>query len=564
MTTGIGLCAAIDMIKSGQGRNFIIVEKGSQVGGTWNENVYPGCCCDGMVSGIPKQTPQPFNLLLIFAVLSHLYSYSFEPKPNWTREYPGQEEIQDYLIAVAHKYQLYRHIRFNSSVTEARWDDDNDKWRTVVRCFGQEAEFGDCYTVTSDFLVSAVGQLNVPKYPEFPGLDTFQGKIMHSARWDWDYKLQGRRVGIIGTGATAAQIIPEIAPVTSQLIIFQRTPTWVMPRHDEPISSNRQALYKYVPFAQRRYRAKIMDFRESVYDATVNPQTAKHHQIASFSHQHMLNQLPSCASTKLRAALTPNYPFSCKRIVVSDDYYPSLLLNNVHLETSPISHVTPDGVQMANGTHHDLDLLILATGFQTTNFLYPIQIYGTGGTSLSDSWAKGASAYLGMTVAHLPNFAILYGPNTNLAYNSEILQIEAQSLYINRLIRTVLDQKRHGQSLTLQPRPEVVANYDAEIQDRLSRSTFAHPNCTSWFKDEHGRITTNWCGSAVEYQKRTCCLDWSDYEMLGTGAAEVEKRGRERWKRRIEETQISDRTLSICGAAILLSVLTGWAAWILN
>ena len=496
--------------------------------------------------------------------MSHLYSFSFEPNPNWTREFPGQEEIQDHLVAVAHKYQLYKHIRFSSSVVEARWDDENGKWRTAVRCLGQEAEFGESYTVTSDFLVSAVGQLNIPKHPEIPGLETFQGKIMHSARWDWDYKLQGSRVGIIGTGATAAQIVPEIAQVTSQLTVFQRTPTWVLPRHDEPISPIRQAMYKYVPFAQRRYRAKIMDARESSYGATVNPQAAKKDMITSVCRQHLLNQMPSCASTKLRAALTPDYPFSCKRVVVSDDYYPTLLQSNVNLESSPISHFTPEGAKMANGTHHDLDLLILATGFQTTKFLYPIQIYGTGGKRLSDTWAKGASAYLGMTVAHLPNFAIIYGPNTNLAYNSEIIQIEAQSLYVNRLIGTVLGQKRSGRSLTIQPKPEIVANYDAEIQNRLSQTVFAHPNCTSWFKDEHGRITTNWWASAIAYQRRTCYLDWSDYEILGSGAAEVEKRGRESWNRRVEETQISDRTLAICGTAMLLTALTGWAAWTWN
>ena len=462
---------------------------------------------------------------------------------------------------MAHKYQLYKHIRFSSSVAEARWDDTNNKWRTIVRRQGQDAEKGETYTITSDFLVSAVGQLNVPKYPTISGLDSFEGKTMHSARWDWDYNIQGKRVGIIGTGATAAQIIPEIAQSTSKLTIFQRTPAWVMPRHDQPISPSRQAMYRYVPFTRRRYRAELMDFRESVYDASVKPRSARHFQVTSVSRQHMLSQLPSCASTKLRAALTPNYPFSCKRIIVSDDFYPSFLRDNVKLETSTITNVTPTGIQMEDGTHHDLDLIILATGFRTHEFLYPIRIYGAGGRCLSDIWAKGASAYLGITVDNLPNFGMLYGPNTNLAYNSEILQIEAQSLYLNRLISAVLARKRHGQTLTLQPRPEVVAKYDHEVQHQLSQSTFADPSCTSWFKDEHGRITTNWCGSAIDYQKRICYLDWSDYEILGTGAAEIEQRGQEKWRRRVEETQVSGRTCVICAAAAMLTILTGWIAW---
>ncbi|KAL6720643.1 hypothetical protein ACLMJK_002568 [Lecanora helva] len=535
-----GLCIAIEMTKAGQGRNFIIVEKGSQVGGTWNDNVYPGCCCD---------------------VLSHLYSYSFELNPDWTREYPGQEEIQDHLIAVAHKYQLYKHIRFNSSVTEARWDDTNNKWRTTIRRFGQEAETGEDYTIRSDFLVSAVGQLSVPRYPRMSGLELFEGKIMHSARWDWNFSIQGKRVGIIGTGATAAQIIPEIAQSTSQLTVFQRTPAWVMPRHDKAISSTRQAIYRYLPFAQRRYRAGLMDFRESVFEATVKPESARHFHVTSVSRQHMLGQLPSSASAKLREALTPDYPFSCKRIIVSDDYYPTLLRQNVKLETSAISNITPTGIQMENGTHRDLDVIILATGFRTHEFLYPMRIYGMGGQPLSNTWSKGASAYLGIEVENLPNFGILYGPNTNLAYNSEILQIEAQSLYLIRLISAVLTQKRKGRTLTVQPKPEVVERYDREVQDQLSRSTFADPSCTSWFKDEHGRITTNWCGSAIDYQKRTCYLDWNDYEVLGSGAAEVQKRGVERWRRRVEETQVSDRNCIICVAAVVLTGLTMWAAW---
>ena len=499
-------------------------------------------------------------MLNIKPVLSHLYSFSFEPNPNWTREYPGQEEIRDYIIGVAHKYQLYRHIRFNSSVEEARWDDGNNKWRTVIkRLGGKEAEIGESYSITSDFLVSAVGQLNAPKYPNIQGLEKFQGKTMHSARWDWDYDLRGKKVGIIGTGATAAQIIPEIAQSCQQLVVFQRTPAWVMPRHDRRISQARQAAYKHIPFVRKRYRACLMDFRENVFDAAFDPESAKHDHITSISRRHMMSQLGGDCNAAIRESLTPNYPFSCKRIIVSDDYYPAMKHDSVTLETNPITEITSTGISMKNETHHNLDLLILATGFRTTQFLYPIRIYGAGGSPLSEAWAQGASAYLGITVENLPNFGMLYGPNTNLAHNSLILQIEAQSLYINTLIASVLDSKRQGKTLRLEPRHEIVESYNDEVQARLANSTFADPNCTSWFKDENGRITTNWCGSAIQYQERTNFVDWSDYEILGSAAGEVQRKGQTRWKRRVEETQVSDGVLGIGIGTVV--VCAGAAAW---
>ncbi len=387
---------------------------------------------------------------------------------------------------------------------------------------------------------------------------------MHSARWDWDYKIRGERVGVIGTGATAAQIIPEVAHQVASLTNFQRTPAWVMPRNDKPIPPARRAIYKYIPFARRRYRASLMDFREGVFDAAYNPESTKHSHIASVSRQHMMTQLPSCASTKLRAALTPDYPFSCKRIIVSDDFYPALLRPNVSLETSSISHITPTGIQVQSGTHHDLDLLVLATGFKTTQFMYPIRIFGVDGVSLSDTWAaSGASAYLGMTVPTLPNFAMLYGPNTNLAHNSLILQIEAQSLYINCLISSVLGSKKQigGNALTLQPKQNVVEGYNREVQAKLGESTFADPRCTSWFKDEKGRITTNWCGSAVDYQKLTNFVDWSDYEIRDGEGNQIEKSGQTTWRRRVEETQVTDRALAIGAGVVMLAVMLGLAGW---
>ena len=547
------------MLRRRDGRSFVIIEKGNQVGGTWNDNIYPGCCCDGLshrTSQCGNVAAFPCFQLTQQKVLSHLYSFSFEPNPNWTREYPGQEEIQGYLIEVAHKYRLYRHIRFNSAVEEAHWDDENYKWRVSVgRLGGKEAEIGRSYILNSDFLVSAVGQLNIPKYPSIPGLNDFSGKLMHSARWDWDYDIRGKRVGIIGTGATAAQIIPEIAQSCKNLIVFQRTPAWVMPRHDSAISKTRQMTYKYIPMARKRYRASLMDFRENVFSASFDPKSPTHDLVTNLSKEHMLTQLGGEANAALRDRLTPDYPFSCKRIIVSDDYYPSMQRDNVSLETRPISKIAPDGVCIEDGECHELDVIILATGFRTTQFLYPVKVFGIGDYSLQEAWSDGASAYLGITVPRLPNFAMLYGPNTNLAYNSLILQIEAQSLYITTLISAVIGAKRHGKTLCLEPKQEVVTQYNNEVQARLAKSTFADPKCTSWFKDEKGRITTNWSGSAIAYQQRTSYVDWGDFEILGTAGRDLQERGQTRWKRVVEETQVSNRMAAIAG----VGAMAAWA-----
>ena len=498
--------------------------------------------------------------------MSHLYSFSFEPNPNWTREYPGQEEIQDYLIGVAHKYELYRHIRFNSSVESTTWDDGNLKWKTTVRQLSGKTADGSephTYTMTSDFFVAATGQLSDPKPPSLPGLDTFEGKTMHSSRWDWNYNIQGKKVGIIGTGATAAQIIPEIAPQCSSLTVFQRSPAWVVPRHDHEISALRRAIYRYVPPLRQNYRASLMDEREGKFEATFYPRSKKQEFVKELSKGHMLRQLPGEGNAELREKVTPDYPFSCKRIIVSDDFYPTLLRSNTTLETTSISHVTPRGIQMTDGTHHDLDLLILATGFNSTKFLSNINITGTDNQSLNEAWSRdGASAYLGITVPTLPNFGILYGPNTNLAYNSLILQIEAQSLYLTRLITPILAAKRKHQTLTLEPRADVTKQYKDWLQSKLRGSTFADQRCSSWFKDEKGRIVNNWAGSAVEYQKRVCWIDWRDFVVGGTGKGLVEGMGVERWNRRKEEGAWSVVQIMILAVGFVMVCLFSLWSWL--
>jgi len=518
-----GMTTAIDMIRKGNGRNFIIVERGNQVGGTWNDQRYPGCCCD---------------------VWSHLYSLSFEPNPNWTREYPGQEEILDYLIAIAHKYQLYKHIRFNTSVEEAKWDDTTKTWQTKIqRIGGKDAEFGKEYTITSDFLVSGVGQLNVPKYPDIKGLESFKGKTMHSARWDWDYDLSNKRIGIIGNGATAAQIVPEIAKVCQKLTVFQRTPNWIVPRDDRPITPTMQAIYKYVPLVRRRYRAALMDFRESFFDVIFDVKSPLHELMMSESKKHMEAQLPEEKYAELREKLQPHYAVGCKRIIITDDYFPTLKQKNVELETYGIEEVTSSGIVVKGGKVHDLDLLILATGFKTTQFMYPIKIYGSGGKSIEDIWSSGASAYFGMTVPNMPNFSMLYGPNTNLGHNSIILMIEAQALYINALIKKVKIARNSGKNISIEPKAGVVKEYNDGVQSRLNQSAFADPNCNSWYKNDAGLITNNWSDAVIPYQRKTSSIDWDDFNVSGSGAEECKKHGKTSWSRVVEETQVSNTAI---------------------
>ena len=273
----------------------------------------------------------------------------------------------------------------------------------------KDAEFGKEYTVTSDFLVSAVGQLNVPKYPDIQGLKSFSGKLMHSARWDWDYDLSDKKVGIIGNGASAAQIIPEMAKVCKSLTIFQRTPNWVIPRDDKPISPMMQSVFKYAPFVRRRYRAALMDFREAFFDVIFDTKSPVHDFMMNLSRQHMATQLPGEQYAELREKLQPHYEVGCKRVILTDDYFPVFTRENVSLETSEIKKITPNGVSVEGGKEYDFDLLVLATGFKTTQFMYPIKIYTSEGRSIENIWSSGASAYLGMTVPSLPNFSMLYG-----------------------------------------------------------------------------------------------------------------------------------------------------------
>ncbi|KAJ6006188.1 hypothetical protein N7451_004132 [Penicillium sp. IBT 35674x] len=531
------MCMAIDLIKRNQCRNFVILEKGSSVGGTWNDNKYPGCCCD---------------------VWSSLYSYSFEQNPNWTREYPGQEELHAYLVRVAEKYGLYKHIRFNSTVEEAKWNDVECKWKIGVKVTGQkDSEFSDSYIMNSEFLISAVGQLNAPQEPSIVGLNEFQGKMMHTARWDWSYDLKNKRVAIIGNGATAVQIVPEIVTEVSHLTIFQRTPNWIIPRLDAPVSSLQQALLTYIPPLLWRKRSLQMDYRENFHDAIFDNDSEYANRLRGWGNALRKAQLAD--HPELWDKLTPNYAPGCKRVIASDDYYPALTRDNVSLETRPITGITERGIQVEDGDEQEYDLIILATGFKTVEFMYPIQIYGANGRPLEDIWKDGARAYRGVTVEDLPNFGMFYGPNTNLGHNSIILMIEAQSWYLNGLVGEVMRAKQQGQKLSLKPSPAAIKEFNDRIQALLRDSSFADPNCNSWYKRADGIITNNWSGTVVEYQEELSQIQWEDYIAGGSGKDRVANKRPKKLGRIREESLFSNMSLLI-GTFGALAVVGGYLA----
>ncbi|KAI4849199.1 cyclohexanone monooxygenase, partial [Aureobasidium sp. EXF-8845] len=394
---GAGICTAIDLIKRNNCKNFILLEKSSGFGGTWHDNKYPGACCD---------------------VWSQLYSYSFAQNANWTREYPGQEEILSYLMGVAQEYNLYQHVRFNTTVENATWDDETKKWKVQVSTAkgSKDAEFSAGYVINADFLVSAVGQLNVPKWPKIPGIEEFKGKIIHSARWDWSHDLTGKKIAVVGNvhplmtmdqlGATAVQIIPEIAKVASKVGVYQRTPNWLIPRMDAPISAWTRTLFKYIPPIMHRKRALQMDFREGFYAIVGDTTSEGADEVRQLNAQMLEAAFPN--DEEMKKKLLPGYNPGCKRIIISDDYYPALALPHVDLITSSITGITSTGISTSDDKTQDYDIMILATGFETLDFMHPIKMTGYNATPLSKVWSHGAKALYGITVSQMPNFAMLY------------------------------------------------------------------------------------------------------------------------------------------------------------
>lgn len=469
-----GLLAGIRLKQAGID-DFVILERSDSVGGTWYDNQYPGASCD---------------------VPSHLYSYSFAPNPNWTRAFARQPEILAYFRDIAERYGLNPHIRFNTEVTGATFDEDAGAW-TVRTDDGRHW--------TARILIVGAGQLNRPWTPDVEGKDSFAGVQFHSARWRHDVDLTAKRVASIGNGASAVQYIPEIAPLAEKLTIFQRSSNWIIPRPDAEITPKQHALYEKLPILPKLIRLMIYTINESRWGAFKRVGSWASRRLEKMARDQLATQV---ADPKLRELLTPDYPIGCKRILITDDYYPAVVRPNVEIVTEPIARITPEGIETPSGRRIPLDVIVWGTGFATAGFLVPIDIVGRGGRRLHDVWANGAEAHRGVAVAGFPNMFILYGPNTNLGHNSIIFMSERQMDYVMPLIETILKRDL----ALLDVKPEAQAAYNRMIQAKLATTVWA-ANCGSWYKHD-GKITNNWAGSTIEFWRQMRRVDLDAYEAV--------------------------------------------------
>lgn len=469
---GMGL--AIKLQKAGI-RDFLIVEKADEVGGTWRDNNYPGAACD---------------------VPSNLYSYSFEPKADWSRKYAPQAEIHAYQKHCADKYGLRPRIRFHTEVTGAEFDEAAGLWR-VTTTTGE--------VLSTKALVSACGQLNRPAYPRLDGIERFEGEVFHSARWNHDYNLSGKRVAVVGTGASAIQFVPQIARDVAQLHLFQRSAAYVVGKPDRPYKAWEHKLMKYLPVVQGLSRLRTFCRLELQGLAFYRfPGLMKF--IRRKFEENLQRRVPD---QQKRRSLDPDYPMGCKRLLISNDYYPALSRTNVEVVSDGIREITATSVISADGREREVDAIIYGTGFTATEFLAPMSIKGRNGQELNEAWRKGAQAYLGMTVSGFPNLFILYGPNTNLGHNSIIHMLESQFRYVLGCIRTLTVQGLRY----LEVKPQVQRDFNLDLQ-KQSRGTVFDQACTSWYKTADGINTANWPASASAYRKRTQRLELEDFECV--------------------------------------------------
>jgi cation diffusion facilitator CzcD-associated flavoprotein CzcO/acetyl esterase/lipase len=464
---GIGLGMALRAAGWTDPAELTILDRADGVGGVWRANTYPGAACD---------------------VPSHLYSLSSAPGREWSRRFAPQSDILRYLERLTREHGLTEHLRLGTEVTEARWDDAGGVWRLSLAG-------GD--TLEADVLVPACGQLSRPVRPVIPGLERFPGPVFHSAEWDHDVDLTGRRVAVIGTGASAIQFVPAIADRVAALTLFQRSAPHVIPKPDRVYDGRRRAL------PGRRGVARA--FWTAFFETGALGLTSVRAAAAPFRIASDALRRRQVADPGLRARLTPDHPVGCKRILISSNYYPALTRPHVDVVTAPITEITAAGVRTADDAEHPADVVVLGTGFATSGFLAPMKVFGPGGHELSERWRDGAAAHLGITVPGFPNLFLLYGPNTNLGSGSIVRMLESQIGYV----RQALDVLRSGVR-TLTVRPEVADRFDAEIQHRLARSVWT--GCRSWYRTASGRIVNNWPGTMREYAKRTRELDLTDYE----------------------------------------------------
>ncbi|SFW56067.1 flavin-containing monooxygenase [Amycolatopsis australiensis] len=475
-----GLGQAIQLEKAGI-RDYVILEKADEVGGTWRDNSYPGCACD---------------------VQSHMYSFSYEQNPDWSRSFSPQPEIFEYLKRVADKYRLREKIRFGVELTGAHWDERDRRWTATTK---------DGREFVAQFLVSGVGGLHIPQIPELPGIAKFAGQTWHSARWNHEYDLRGKKVAVVGTGASAIQFVPRIAPEVAELTLFQRTPPWIMPKPDHAMPRWARTLFKRVPGTQRLYRNALYWFLEArAIGFNGHPAIMKAGELIAKRHIAKGVQDPA-----LRKKVTPRYTMGCKRVLISNDYYPALNRPNVDVVTAGVKEVKAHSIVDGSGVEHEVDAIIYGTGFKVTDALEYLDITGVDGRNLAKEWAtEGMRTHKGITVSGFPNLFFLLGPNTALGHNSVVFMIESQSRYVVDAIK--LADSRDAAALDV--RPGVQERFQREIQDKLVKGVWTQGGCKSWYLDAKGVNRTIWPGFTWRYWLETRKVDPADYELSGRSA----------------------------------------------
>jgi cation diffusion facilitator CzcD-associated flavoprotein CzcO len=466
---GIGMGVAL---KQAGIDDFLIIDQATDLGGTWRDNTYPGLCCD---------------------VPASLYSYSFWPW-RWSRRFPPREEILSYLRAVADEYGLGPHLRLGCGVKAAEFNEHNAAWTLILTDGG---------TLHATAVVSAVGQLGRPAFPDIPGREDFAGPSWHSARWDHDLSLAGQRVAVIGTGASAIQFVPEIAKQAAHVDVYQRSAPYVLPKSDRAYGPAEQALRKSFQVLGKADRLRVFLYGELLTSGfVVSP------KLLAAPRLMWRRQLRAITDPELRARCIPDYVMGCKRVVFSNDWYPTLARPDVDLVTEAIERIDPGGV-VAGGDLRPADVIIYGTGFRTTDFLQPMSVTGTGGRRLDDAWRDGAEAYLGISVAGFPNFFLLYGPNTNLGGNSIIYMLEGQIRYVASALRAQRQQRLGW----LDVRPELQAEFNAWVRE-ASRTSVWETGCHNWYTTADGHNTSNWPVQTFMYRYRVRHFDLSDYNVM--------------------------------------------------
>ena len=465
-----GLAMAVRLKRAGHD-DFVLLERGHDVGGTWRDNSYPGCACD---------------------VPSHLYSFSFAPNPEWSSTFSPQPEIQAYLKKVAGEEGVLPHVRFGQEVEDASWDDDAQRWR--LRTSGGE--------LTARVLLSAAGALSGPSIPDIPGLHDFEGAMFHSASWDHDHDLSDERVAVIGTGASAIQFVPQIQPDVAELHLFQRTPPWITPRRARPLTRIERAVYRRFPAAQRAMRGGIYWARELYAIPMLHAGLSR--VIEMVGRSHLRRQVPDA---ELREKLTPDYAPGCKRILISNDYLPSLAKANVDVVTDAIAEVREHSVVTRDGREVEVDTIIFGTGFHVTDLPIAERVRGRDGRSLAEHWDGSLEAHRGTTVAGFPNLFFLLGPNTGLGHTSVVFMAETQADYV---IRALAQMRKRG-AVAVEPRAEAQQTWNDSVQERMKRTVWTSGGCESWYIDSNGKNTTLWPDFTFRFRDALRRFDAAEY-----------------------------------------------------